>query len=275
MKKLVKYFRKSRATAGFTIMEVMIASIIASFAIAAAMQLLITQNESHLTQAGATDMQQNGRAAVDEIVGKVRQAGYKLRTGTKCLFAKNSNPDTLSLVFMAEPLCTATVTTSMSLASSAVRCAGASLSCLQTNSWAYIYDVVKDSGEFFYVTGYTSGTGDIQHSTANLSKAYPQGAKVMVLDFYKYYVNKADSLHPRLMVVKNGGSPAIYAENVSDLQLKYVLANGAIVDTIAVDRYVRQVNVSIVTRTEKRDMFVEGYRYDTLTSSAMIRNLSM
>lgn len=275
MSKIMKYFKKSRQSAGFTIMEVMIASIIASFAIAAAMQLMINTNENHLTQAGVTDMQQNGRAAVDEIVSKIRQTGYKLRTGTKCLFARNSNPDTISVVYMAEPLCTATVSTGMSLPSSAIRCAGGALACLQENSWAYIYDVVKDSGEFFYVTGVAVATGDIHHNVANLSKAYPQGAKVMVLDFYKYYVNKSDSLHSKLMIVKNGGTPEVYAENVRDLQLKYVLANGAISDTVAVDRYVRQVNITVVTRTEKRDMFVEGFRYDTLKSSAMIRNLSM
>ncbi|MGB5106131.1 MAG: hypothetical protein WBP29_09040 [Candidatus Zixiibacteriota bacterium] len=275
MRKITNHFKRLRKSAGFTITEVMIASIIASFAIAAGMELLINQNESHLTQAGVSDMQQNGRAVVDELVGKLRQTGYKLRTGTQCLFARNSNPDTLSVVFMAEPLCTATVSSSMSLPSSTVRCAGAALSCLQENSWAYIYDVVKDSGEFFYVTGVSTGTGDIQHSLANLSKAYPQGAKLMVLDFYKYYVNASDSLHPKLMMVRNGGEPEIYAENISDLQFKYVMANGTMFDTIVVDRYVRQVNISVVTRTEKRDMFVDGYRYDTLSSSAMIRNFSM
>lgn len=275
MRYLVKYFRKLKSPGGFTLLEVLIASMIASFAIAAAMKLMINQNKNHLIQAGISDMQQNNRAVADELVGKIRQAGYRLRTGTRCLFSKNSNPDTISVVFMAEPLCTATVSVSMSMASSSIRCAGAALGCLQENSWAYIYDVVKDSGEFFYVTGVATGTGDIHHNLANLSKAYPQGAKVMVLDFYKYYVNKSDTLHPRLMVVKDGGTPAIYAEDISDLQLKYVMANGSIFDTVSVDRYVRQVDITVVARTSKKDLFAGGYRADTIRSSAMIRNLSM
>ncbi len=275
MKKLKLNLRRVGNPAGFTIVEVLIASIIASFAIAAGMQLFIDQNQSHLIQAGVTDMQQNGRATADELVSKLRQAGYRLEPGIVSMYSWNSNPDTIAVVFMAEPLCTASLSENMSLASSAIRCEDSDISCLVDDSWAYIYDQVKDSGEFFFVTGYDDGTGNIHHNLANLSKAYPQGSRIFVLDFYKYYVDDTDSLHSALMMVKCGGDPVVYADNISDLQFKYVLANGSVVDTIAVDRYVREVRVDVVARTDRNDQFLNAVRYDTLRTSAMIRNLSM
>ncbi|MBK7090485.1 MAG: prepilin-type N-terminal cleavage/methylation domain-containing protein [bacterium] len=275
MNKLKKYFSGTRKSGGFTIVEVLIASIIASIAIAAGMQLFISQNQSHLIQAGVTDMQQNGRATVDELVGKLRQTGYKLQPGITSLFAWNSNPDTIAIVFMAEPLCTASLSENMSQATSEIRCEDADISCLTADSWAYIYDAVKDSGEFFFVTAFDAGTGIIHHNLAALTKAYSQGAQVFVLDFYKYYVDDSDTLHSYLMMVKNGGNPVIYADNINDLQFRYVLANGAVVDSVVVDRYVREVQVSVVARSDRNDEFLNDFRYDTLRSSAMIRNLAM
>jgi len=275
MIKLMKCLKGSRRAAGFTIVEVLIASVIASIAIAAGMQLLISQNESHLIQAGVTDMQQNGRAAVDELVDKLRQTGYKLQPGINALYAWNSNPDTIAIVFMAEPLCTASLSENMRQATSEIRCEDADISCLTADSWAYIYDPVKDSGEFFFVTAFDAGTGIIHHNLAALTKAYSQGSHVFVLDFYKYYVNAQDSLHSYLMMTKNGSDPVIYADNINDLQFRYVLANGSIVDSVVVDRFVREVQVSVVARSDRNDQFLNDLRYDTLRSSAMIRNLAM
>lgn len=275
MNKLIRYFKRARCTRGFTIVEVLIASIIASISIAAAFQLLISQNENHLIQAGVTDMQQNGRATVDELVGKLRQTGYKLEPGIVSLYSWNSNPDSIAIVFMAEPLCSARLSENMSQPSSAIRCEFSDIGCLTENSWAYIYDAVKDSGEFFYVTGYDNGSGNIHHNLANLSKAYPQGARIFVLDFYKYYVDDTDSLHSNLMMVKNGSDPVIYADNIADLQFRYVMANGSVADSVVVDRYVREVRVSVIARSDRSDQFLTDFRYDTLRSSAMIRNLAM
>ncbi len=275
MAQLIKYFKGTRRSRGFTIVEVLVASIIASLAIAAGMQLLISQNQNHLIQAGVTDMQQNGRATVDQLVGKIRQTGYRLEPGMNALLAWNSNPDTIAVIFMAEPLCSASLSENMSQATSEIRCEDADISCLVTDSWAYIYDPVKDSGEFFFVTGSDAGTGIIHHNLASLSKAYSQGARVFVLDFYKYYVDASDTLHSNLMMIKNGADPVVYADNITDLQFRYVLANGAVVDSVVIDRYVREVQVAVVARSDRNDQFLNDFRYDTLRSSAMLRNLSM
>ena len=141
--------------------------------------------------------------------------------------------------------------------------------------WAYAYDPATQTGEYFYVSGVVTSTHQIYHSFAPLSKSYPLNSQVLRLDFYKFYVDRSDTLHPRLMVVRNGEAPTIYSDNIEDLQFRYVLANGSVYDTVAVDRYVRQIEVQLVARTEKNDLFLHQYRRDTLFTSVMVRNLGM
>ncbi len=275
MVRLKYYLKKVRNQGGFTILEVLVAALIASFAVAAGMKVLIVQNENHIIQSGVTEMQQNGRAVVNELVQKIRQAGYRLEPGITCMTAWNANPDTVAVVFMAEPLCTASLSDPMSSPTADLACEGADLSGFVANTWAYIYDAVTDSGEYFWLSDVDIAGEELQHSSAALSKSYPANAKVFMLDFYKYYIDDTDSLSPKFMMAKNGDDPVVYADDIVDLQLRYTLANGAVYDTIVVDRYVREVLIEVVTRTAKSDLFVGDYRYDTLRSSAMVRNLTM
>lgn len=272
----MKPFASSRGTGGFTVVEVLVAALIASFAIAAGMKVFVTQNQQHIIQHGVTNMQQNGRATIDELVSKVRQAGYKVPPAVSCLVGWNSNPDTIALVYLDEPACTATLSADMPQPSSELKCAGADLSCFRENTWAYIYDPKADSGEFFYITNVQEGAQHLQHNTAKLSKKYPKGSQIFVLDYRKYYIDTlTDSLRPTFMLEANGGDPVVYADNIVDLQFQYVMANGAVTDTIAVDRYVREVEIKVVARTEKSDLFLNDFRYDTLATSVMVRNLNL
>lgn len=260
---------------GFTVLELLIAALIASFVILAAMKQFINQSKNHLIQAGITNMQQNGRATVDELVGKIRQAGYRLEPGMTALRSWNSNPDTIALVFLKEPICTATISNPMPVPSAELKCIGSDISCFETDTWAYIYDPVTNSGEFFFITQVQDASMHIQHNLASLSKCYQPGAKIFMLDFYKYYIDNTDSLHPQFVMEKNGNPPVVFADDIVDLQFRYRLASGSIYDTIIHDRYVREVEIGVVARTERSDLFLHDYRYDTLRSSAMVRNLSM
>lgn len=266
----------SRGASGFTLVEVLVAALIASFAIAAGMKVFVTQNQQQIIQHGVTNMQQNGRATIDELVSKVRQAGYKVPPTVSCLVGWNTNPDTIALVFLDEPACTATLSADMPQPSSELKCGGADLSCFQEDTWAYIYDPKADSGEFFYITNVQVSAEHLQHNTAKLSKKYPKGSQIFILDYRKYYIDTStDSLRPTFMLAANGGDPIVYADNIVDLQFQYVMANGAVKDTVAVDRHVREVEIKVVARTEKSDLFLNDFRYDTLATSVMVRNLSL
>lgn len=260
---------------GFTLVEVLIAAIIGSIAISAGFQVLISQNKNQTIQEGVTDMQQNARGAIDEVISTIRKAGYRVPLGVTCLRSWNANPDTIAISYLSEPLCTASITLAMSQPTSELKLVGYDLSCFQDNTWAYIYDRVAKTGEFFYITQVQQAANAIQHTLAALSKSYPLGSQVFNMDYVKYYVSRTDTLHPQLMVQVNGQTAQIYADNINDLQFQYVNADNSVSDTISVDRYVREVAIQLVARTEKSDLFMRNYRCDTLSSHVMVRNLAM
>lgn len=260
---------------GTSLLEVLIAAVIASFAVTAGMQLLINQSKNHEIQAGVTDMQHNGRVTVDELVEKIRQAGYQLPEGLPALTAWDTDPDTIAVAFLVEPMCTASLSDPMPQPSAELKCADSDLSCFQSDVWAYIHDPFVDSGEFFFITHIQEAAFHIQHNLAALSKSYPAGSDVYMLNFYKYYVDNSDSTHPLFMMEKNGGGPVVYADNIEDLQFTYTMADGTVADTISLDRYVRKVNMEVVARTEKKDLFMNSHRKDTLNTSVQVRNLDL
>lgn len=269
----IKY--QFKESPGFTLVELLVATIIGTIAVAAGFQLFIDQNKSHIIQASLSDMQQNGRAAIDELVGRVRQAGYRLPEGVKCIRSWNTNPDTIAISFMSEPLCTARLSAAMPQPSAELKMTTSNLSCFKENTWAYIYDPNTKTGEYFYITQVQIAAGHVQHNLAPLSKSYPMNSQVFMSDYFKYYVDRSDTLHPRFMMMKNGESPVIYSDNIEDLQFRYVLASGAVADTVAVDRHVREIELQLTSRSEKNDLLLKQYRRDTLLTRVMVRNLGM
>lgn len=265
-------FKESR---GFTLVELLIASIIGTIAVAAGFQLFIDQNKSHIIQASISNMQQNGRAALDELSAKVRQAGYRVPLGVPCLSSWDSNPDTIAVSYLSEPLCTTRLSQAMSSTSEELKCVTSGVNGFQVDTWAYIFDAVTSTGEFFYITAIQLATKEIEHSLAPLSKTYPSGSRVFMMDYLKYYIDNSDTLHPKFMVEANGQAPVIYADDIEDLQLRYVQASGAVQDTVSVDRFVREVEMQLTSRSEKNDLFLRHYRRDTLSTRVMVRNLGM
>jgi prepilin-type N-terminal cleavage/methylation domain-containing protein len=266
-----RYLRKN--CKGFTLVEVLIAAVIALIAVAAGFKVFINHNRNHVIQVGVTNMQQNGRATVDELVHKIRRAGYLLPKGLPALSAWDSNPDTIAISFMIEPVCSATISDPMPQPSSELKCIGSDITCFRDDIWAYIYDPYVDSGEFFFITHIQEDAIHIQHNLAPLTKRYPSGSQIYMIEYRKYYIDDTDTLHPKFMVQGIDSIPEIYADDIADLQFKYKMADGAVLDTIWKDRYVREVMINLVARTAKSDLFLGHYRNDTLTTRVRVRNL--
>jgi hypothetical protein len=93
---------------------------------------------------------------------------------------------------------------------------------------------------------------------------------------YKYYISRSDASHPNLMVEVPGQAGQIYAENITDLQFRYVLSSGAIVDVPAISGMVREVLISIDARNNRLDPDAHGqYRTRELTTRVKVRNLGV
>jgi len=260
---------------GTTLLELLISSIMALIIVGAGLELYLNQHKSWVIEGQITDMQQNGRVSIEELSNKIMMAGYGLPSGVNPITAKNTNPDTITILYQNENGCQATLTVAMAQPSSELCCDGQDISCFNPNTWSYIYDPTTLTGEFFYITDVQAGTNRIQHTTA-LSKSYPLNSKVMMINSYKYYLDTTtDPSHPKLMRIGPDMSAQVFAEDIYDLQFSYGLANGVYVDVPATGKVVREVRITVKARTSKQDLQVSGYRNRIFASSVKVRNLGL
>lgn len=261
---------------GFTLLELLIALVMTGVLVSAGYGIYINQQEGWMIQEQITSMQQNARVAMHELETKIRMAGYNLPGGFDPIYAKNTNPDTITVLFQNEFNCKSTIEYAMSTPSSDLRCDGHDVSCFKVNTWAYIYDPIADTSEFFYITQVQVSSSLIQHTTAALSRSYPKGSIVTYMDMYKFYIDKSDTNHPNLMEQAVGQTPVVYAENIEDLQFRYSLASGVYVDIPPAASVVREVLISLTARTDRKDLqFTGQYRRRSLTSDVKVRNLGL
>jgi prepilin-type N-terminal cleavage/methylation domain-containing protein len=260
---------------GFTLVELLIVLLITGLVVSAGYGLHLNQHQGWIVQEQISDMQQNARAAMHELETRIRMAGYALPGGLQPIYAANTDPDTIAVLFQDEFECKATIEQDMFDPSSELRCDGHDVGCFDETTWAYVYDPSTDTGEFFYITGVQLASSRIQHSSP-MSRAYPEGSVVMYVDLYKFYIDTADTNHPNLMVQREDNRSYVYAEDIENVQFRYGLANGVYVDLPPAASVVREVLVTLTARTARRDLQFQGeYRRRTLTSEVKVRNLGL
>jgi len=254
----------------------MIALVLTGIIATAVMRLFTTQQENYLVQDRVVNAQQNARAIIDALVRHIRMAGYDVPTGVAPLMAANSNPDTIEVVYSPDD-CDVSLASDMATGTSSLECTS-DVSCFQDGQWVYIYDPGTSAGEWFQITSVQTGTFSLQHSSA-LSRAYFKDAIVTSLALAKFYVDsQGDSGQPALMVQTAGGVPLVYAEGIADLQFRYRLTNGNLVDYPILPNDVREVQIS-VTCSEHRPGDITGDPAGSSTrnfaSSVCLRNLGL
>jgi len=261
---------------GFTIIELLVALLLAAIVTTAAMALYTTQHKQLLVQDEVSDMQSNIRAATTELANRVRMAGYKLPDFLTAIEASNTNPDTITITFDAGPANDIQIEHDMPQPSSELRCDGHSLEGIVDNDWLYIYDPFTKTGEFFLATQIQYSSSNIQHNTMSLSKRYPTGSKLLKIDRLKYYIDQSDPNHPCLMKKRGGDAAQVYADNITGLNFSYVLSSGVVVDAPPICDMVREVIITVNARNDKMDdEFQNTYRFRVLTTSVRVRNLGV
>ena len=256
--------------------ELLLAAAISIVVIGAALSAYIVQHKQLLVQEQISDMQQALRGSMDELTTKIRLAGYNLPQGLIPLVARNTNPDSILILYDTAVLENVTLNHAMPQPSAELRCDG-DLSGITDNDWLYIYDPVSQTGEFFLCTHVQYAAGHIQHNTMPLSRSYGVGARVIKINMLKYFVDTStDTLHPKLMISIMNQAPQVFAEDITDLQFQYVLSSGAVVDVPPLATMVREVIISITARTARSDdEFATAYRHRNLTTRVKVRNLGL
>ncbi len=266
--------KKLLSIKGVSLIEALIALLMTGFITAAIFKVYINQHKNWTIQGDVTDMQQNARAAIDELTRQIRMAGYELPIGLPSIEASNTNPDTIVINY-SNGGCYAPIEHAMPLPSSELRCDGHDISCFDNGQWAYIFHPDSGGGEFFLISLVQAGSQHIQHNTMSLSKCYDKDAIIVSLQQMKFYIDNSDTLHPNLMLTLPGQAPVVYAENIEDLQFQYRMKNGTIVDVPSIDTDIREVLITLMSRTVDPDPdFAQNpYRRRTYTSRVNLRNL--
>lgn len=261
---------------GITLLELSIGILIAGVILSAAFSLYITQHKQFIVQGEISDVQSSIRAATAELASKIRMAGYQLPFGMQILQAYDTNPDSIILAYASPEFHDVKTEQDMPDSSAALLCDGHNLSNLREDEWAYIVDPILGTGEYFLVSGVDYSLSIIQHSDMALSHSYPAGSKVLKIVQFKYYIDMTDSNHTNLMRQQNDDAPQIFAENITDLQFRYLLSSLNVVDVPMYDRMIREVIISVNARTDKQDPdFQNQYRNRTLTTGVKVRNLGI
>jgi Tfp pilus assembly protein PilE len=260
-------------SAGFSLLEALIALVITGIITTAMFKAYITQHQNYLAQDDITTIQQGARASIDELTRHIRMAGNDVPDGLPSLIAANTNPDTITITYRSDA-CDTYLSAAMPQPSSELKC-GTDVSCYYDGQWVYILDPTDNTGEFFEITHVQTGSMHIQHNTMTLSKAYDADAILLSMNKVKFFIdNSTDPDHPNLMVEMLGMSPQVYAENISDLQFEYRLRNGTVVDVPVLAGDIREVLISVVGRSEHEAYEDDNidFRLRTYASSVNLRN---
>ncbi|MCP4704368.1 MAG: hypothetical protein GY865_07140 [candidate division Zixibacteria bacterium] len=271
MKILIK---KIKNNAGMSILELMIGLFLAGLVTASVFEVYINQHKNWMIQDDVGNIQQNGRAAIDELSSQLRMAGHELPLGIDAIEAYDTNPDTVIINFSSSG-CNAPIEYDMGSITADMRCDGHDVSCFYDGQLAYIFHPDSGGGEFFTISGVQTGTSVIQHISSPLTTSYDKDAIVLALNRYKYYIDYSDSLHPNLMLELPGQTPQVYAENIEDLQFRYTMKGGAIVNVPPAAGDVREIHIDLTARSDKPDIDFEDapYRKRSYATKVNLRNL--
>jgi hypothetical protein len=282
MKSPIKRIKDSR---GVSLLEVLLSLVIMGFVTTAIFQLYIRQHKNFMIQDDVTNIQQNVRAAIDELGRQIRMAGYGLPQGVPALVASNTNPDTITITYLGTN-CETFLSAPMPQPSAELKC-GSDVSCFSEGQWVYIYEPDSSIGEWLEITQVQVAAGHLQHNTVVLSRRYGANSLVLALTQVKYYIdNTTDPDHPTLMVEMPGRPPQVYAEDITDLQFLYRMKNGMVLDEPDILANTREVIISVSGRSHIPDPDLLGdgddddddddgnspYRYRTFVTSVSLRN---
>jgi len=270
-------FKIIKSERGVTLVELLISLFLVGVLSAAMFKIYVNQHHAWMIQDRVIEMQQNARAAIDELTRQIRMTGYELPNGLPPLEAYNTDPDTIVIHFNGNADCHAAIDKPMPQPSSELDCTDPmyDVSCFSVGQTAYIYDPFVEQGEFFEISHVQVTPGKIQHNKDPLSRCYPEEAIIMSLNRIKFYVDRSDTVHPKLMIQVGITPPQVYAEDIVDLQFQYVLKNGMVTDVPPISRDVRAVTIDIMARTPDPDIEFQSdpYRYQSFNSQVYLRNL--
>jgi prepilin-type N-terminal cleavage/methylation domain-containing protein len=272
--------QKKAKNQGFTLVELLVAMAIATVVLTAIFFTFKSQQDSYVVQSQVAMTQQNVRGAMQLISRDIQMAGYYTNFEASIItmnwddmgadesmrpiiYARDNisaagddikdNTDLIVIVKASmengRQLALGEAA-SMTTASSTLRDAGN----LTQDKYAVLVKNDLSRAEFFQVTNSTG----IMNLSKSLVGSYTEDDWIFRADIIIYYVDDADPEHPNLMRrnLGNNEQAQVMAEDIDNLQFRYVLDDGSEVDSGFNERDVRAVQIYLMGRTRN---IIRGY----------------
>jgi len=265
---------------GMTILEMLVTAVLSSVVVGAVLGFYVAAHDSWNTQQDVSEMQQSLRVSVEEIVSKLRNAGAGLPEGLAGIVGADTNPDTITVRFSATSgsLVVGSPTNNKQAVPIHVE-RFSDLSEFAVGDRVYIYRPPSGPGEFFTITKLADNSGsgwkEVHHQNEDLiNNPQPNDVIIKLLEARYWIDRSSDSLHPRF-IRQVSGPGEVYAEEISDLQFRYTLADGTVIDQPMVGDSIFAVDVNLAAQTVKQNLTIAdatGRLNRTAQTSVVLRN---
>jgi len=264
---------------GFTLVELLVALVISMILMGSIFMTFKSQHDSYIVQTQVAVALQNARAAMNMLTRDIQMAGYYANfdgtsytmdwdnmdwegsasddTMRPLILAKNNNAsgsndgilDGTDLIVIVKAsqntndgrAFVAGEAASGTTATASLRSAGN----LTSGMWVLLVKADLTRSEFVQVT---NDVGVIVLSKT-LAEIYGEGDLIFRADYIIYYVSNDAILMKQNL--GNAGEAQIIAEDIDNLQFRYILNNGTIVDSGVNGSLVRAIDISLLARTEQ------------------------
>ena len=283
-----------RGCKGLTLIELLVAMAISAVLIAAMYRTFIGQHRTYTVQEQVVDMQQNARVAINRMMREIRMAGFGNAwnilpphglpfSAIDGPFSYIINPrddrnmiigqhdDQITIIGAFEQVSTLKTSTDGTNTIELVEKAD------QFNLINRKYLCVGGL-ETHIVTGISGNTITLD---SNLLFNHAAGTPVFKVKAITYQL-RWDNRNPNMPVLTredqtDGGGSQVVAENIENLQFRYVLEDGSESDSPADPSRIRMVRVTVHARTSLSDPDfkggVGGFRRRTIASNILVRNM--
>ena len=289
---------KQKQAQGFTLVELLIAMVISLIVMGAIYGTFKSQQDSFLVQSQVTSMQQNLRAGMYVMSRDIQMAGYITNLDTRTyttiswdptvaanevirplIYGRNNdavsgngvkdNTDVLVIIKASnDPADSRQLTAGDSVTSTTLTLSPFDLN-LDASTYRFGVLVKSDlsRAEIFEVQSIAGNTVTFSNT---LQENYGTGDRVYRADVITYKIDE-DTDHPSLQRWNqgNGSGFQTVAEDIDNLQLQYVLADGSKENIPAQWADVRAVQVSLLARTERVNRGYTNTRTYTMGDQAI------
>lgn len=278
---------------GLTLIELLVAMAISAILTAALYRTFIGQHRTYMVQEQVVDMQQNVRVAINRMMREIRMAGFGsvwnvfppehlpfLTIGGPFLDVINprdnennvgQNDDQITIIGAFEQVSTLSQSTDGSDTIQLV--GGANQFNLLTRRYLCI------GGLETHIVRWIDG--NTITLDGKLLFNHGAGTPVFKVKAIRYQL-RPDNRDPNMPVLTredltDGGGSQVVAENIENLQFRYVLEDGSESDSPADPSRIRMVRVTVHARTSISDPEFKGgtggFRRRTIASNILVRNM--